>query len=127
MAKVLVIEDNDMLNQAYTFMLKAKGHDVDSAFDGEQGLKKASTFKPDVILLDYLMPKMDGKAFLEHYDVNGKHPNVKVLLLTNISEEEKVSEAMSLGVYKHLLKAQTEPAQLIGLIDEISAGSQTTS
>ncbi len=81
MARILIIEDNDMLNQAYTFMLKTKGHTVDSAFDGEQGLKKAKTFKPEIILLDYVMPKMDGKEFLENYDLPKSHPSVKVLLL----------------------------------------------
>ncbi len=67
MAKVLIIEDNDMLNQAYTFMLKAKGHDVDSAFDGEQGLKKAETFKPEVILLDYAEPHDAGSGINAQY------------------------------------------------------------
>lgn len=120
MARILIIEDNDMLNQAYTFMLKTKGHTVDSAFDGEQGLKKAKAFKPEIILLDYVMPKMDGKEFLENYDLPKAHPSVKVLLLTNLSEQEKISEAMKLGVYKYFLKAQTEPSQLVGIIEEIT-------
>ncbi len=97
MARVLIVEDNDMLNQAYSIMLKTEGHVVACAFDGEQGLKKAEEFEPDIILLDYMMPKMDGKEFLEHYKAQTEHPKVKVLLLTNISEEVKIDEAMKLG------------------------------
>ncbi len=119
MARILIVEDNDMLNTAYTYMLSAQGHDVASAFDGLQGLEQAQTFEPDIILLDYLMPNLDGKGFLDRYDAKTKHPDVKILLLTNLSDEEKIEESIQLGVYKHLLKAKVEPHQLVGVIDEI--------
>lgn len=119
MARILIVEDNDMLNTAYTFMLKAKGHEVVSAFDGLQGLDQAAAFKPEIILLDYLMPNLDGLGFLQRYDVAGKHPDVKVVLLTNLSEEDKVNEAMDLGVTRYLQKAQVEPFQLVDAVDSV--------
>ena len=119
MAKILIVEDNDMLNTAYTYMLSAKGHEVASAFDGLEGLKLAKSFEPDIILLDYLMPNLDGKGFLSRYNAKTKHPDVKILLLTNLSDEEKIDESIQLGVYKHLLKAKVEPHQLVGVIDDI--------
>ena len=98
MAKILIVEDSDLLNQAYSFMLNAKGHQVVSAFDGMEGLQKAAEFDPEIILLDYLMPKLDGKGFLEAYNVPKNHPTVRVLLLTNLSDEDKLQEALDLGI-----------------------------
>lgn len=121
MAKILIVEDNDMLNTAYTFMLTSQGHEVASAFDGLQGLEHAATFMPDIILLDYLMPRLDGKGFLERYNAKQDHPEVKILLLTNLSDEEKIQESIQLGVFKHLLKAKFEPHQLVSMIDEINS------
>lgn len=120
MARVLIIEDNDVLNRAYTFMLKSKGYEVESARNGQAGLKLAERFKPQVILLDYAMPIMDGREFLKHYDVKRKHQGVKVLLLTNMSEDDKMLDVMKMGVYKYFLKAQTEPRQLLKAIGEIT-------
>ena len=117
MAKILIVEDSDLLNQAYSFMLNAKGHQVVSAFDGLEGLQKATEFDPEIILLDYLMPNLDGKGFLEAYDIPKNHPTVKVLLLTNLSDEDKLQDTLDLGVHQHLMKAQTEPWQLVDIID----------
>lgn len=118
MARVLIIEDNDMLNQAYTFMLQRRGHSVKSTFNGEDGLTQAEQFDPQIILLDYSMPKMDGAEFLRRYNPR-QRPGVKVLMLSNISEKDKISLAYDLGVYKYLLKAHTQPAELVGTIDDI--------
>jgi CheY-like chemotaxis protein len=117
MTKVLIVEDNDMLNTAYTFMLKAKGYDVASAFDGLDGLAKAASFGPDIILLDYLMPNLDGRGFLERYQQATDHPDVKIVLLTNLSDDEKIQEARQLGVHTYLMKSQVEPHQLVGVIE----------
>jgi CheY-like chemotaxis protein len=119
MAKILIIEDNDILNQAYTFMLKSKDHTVESAYDGEEGLLKVKDFKPDIILLDYLMPKMDGKEFLKRYKKLNIRTGTKILLLTNLSAEEKINDAMALGVYRNLLKSELKPSDLVSIIDEI--------
>ncbi|GAC1499412.1 MAG: response regulator [Candidatus Saccharimonadales bacterium] len=119
MAKILIVEDNDMLNQAYTFMLSTKGHQVESAYDGEEGILKAKLFKPEIILLDYIMPKMDGQAFLKKYNGPKNNPDVQIVLLTNLSDNAKIDEALTLGVKKYCLKAKTEPFQLIAVIDEL--------
>lgn len=116
MAKILVVEDNDMLNQAYQLMLSHHGYTVAAAFNGEEGLDKAASFEPDVILLDYLMPVLDGKGFLLKYRPKD-HPNVKVLLLTNLDEEAKIDEAFDLGITDYLLKASFSPQQLTEQIE----------
>ncbi len=118
MGKVLIIEDNDELNKAYAFILKYHGHDVETAFNGEEGLDKAEVFKPEVILLDYLMPKMSGKEFLEHYDAS-RHPDVRIVLLTNLSEQKGIKEALKTGVYRYALKADLGPTQLVALVNEL--------
>lgn len=118
MARILIVEDNDLLNQAYSIMLSHKGHTTMSAFDGKQGLEKAAEFEPDIILLDYLMPVVDGREFLVRYKPS-EHPEVKVLLLTNLDQQEKIKEALALGAYRYLLKAQTEPHQLVEVVEGI--------
>ncbi|MDB5163459.1 MAG: DNA-binding response regulator VicR [Candidatus Saccharibacteria bacterium] len=112
MAKILIVEDDEALNKAYEFILKQDGHTVMTAFNGQDGLHKADDFKPDIILLDLLMPVMDGLQFLQNFDATNKHPNVKVVILTNLGHEKEVEEALQLGAYKYILKAHESPRQL---------------
>lgn len=117
MAKVLVVEDNDLLNKSYGLILRHNGYEVETAFDGQEGLKKAADFQPNLILLDYLMPVMDGKEFLQQFKP-ADHPAVKVILLTNIAEEKKIGEAYALGICCHLLKSSLAPHELIEQIEK---------
>lgn len=119
MAKVLIVEDNKVLSHAYELILKREGHEVEAAYDGEEGLDKAETFQPNIILLDILMPKKDGLSFLAEYDVKNKHPDTIVVMLSNLGEDKKVSQAMELGAYKYIIKAHASPAQLAVLVNHL--------
>ena len=118
MAKVLVVEDNDILNRAYRMILEKNEHDVQTATNGEEALEKIKDFTPHVILLDLLMPKMNGIDFLKHYDAPS-HKDVKVVVLTNLGKEKEVKEAMSLGAHKYILKAQATPQDLANLVSRL--------
>lgn len=119
MAKILVLEDNERINQAYQLILQKEGHNVRVAFDGQEGLEKAAEEEPDIILLDLDMPRMDGLEFLRNYDVRGKHKNVKVVIMSNLDKDKEVEEALRLGAYKYILKAHASPRQLATLINHL--------
>ncbi len=118
MAKVLVVEDDMRLKVTYDIILKKEGHTVERAQDGEDALVKAKKFKPDLILLDMLMPNMNGLEFLRKFDLKNKHPDTKVVVFSNMSMRDEMEEAYRLGATKYMLKAATSPRQLAELIEE---------
>lgn len=117
MARILIVEDNDILNKAYEYILIHDGHIVATAYDGNEGLAQAKAFNPELIILDMLMPHLDGIGFLKAYDVTHRHPTVKVILLTNVSEESLIEQAFKLGASECFLKAQLAPDQLVAMVD----------
>jgi DNA-binding response OmpR family regulator len=119
MAKILIVEDDQVLSDAYKLILKKHGHEIATAFNGAEGLKKASDFKPSIILLDLLMPEMDGIEFLNKYGLKSKHPDVFVVILSNIGDEKKVQLAMELGAYKYIVKAHAKPEELSLLVNHL--------
>lgn len=119
MADILIVEDNDMLNRAYRTVLEKNGHKVEAATNGQEALEELEKFKPKVILLDLLMPKMGGLEFLRHYSKLKGNKDVKVVVLTNLGREEDIQEAMSLGAYKYIIKAHSSPADLAALVNHL--------
>lgn len=118
MTKVLVVEDNETLNEAYKLILEKDGHEVITAFNGEEGLERLKDFKPSLILLDMLMPKMDGLDFLRHFD-STKFPGTTIIILSNLNEDEQVEEARKLGAHRYILKANTSPRELAARVNHI--------
>ena len=112
MANVLVVEDNKTLNQAYKLILQKEGHTVRVAYNGQEGLELIKLKEPDLILLDMLMPVMNGVEFLEHFKPS-EHPGTTVIILSNLNEDTEVQHALKLGAQKYILKASTSPQELI--------------
>lgn len=121
MAKVLVVEDDPLLNLTYDILLKKVGHEVGHALNGFEALKQLPVFKPEIILLDIRMPKMDGIEFLRQSNLPKSHPNVKVILFSNMDQPDQIEEAFKLGIHKSVLKSSLAPRQLVELIDELLA------
>jgi two-component system response regulator VicR len=117
-ARILIVEDDRDLNNAYTIILKSEGHDVVNAFDGKEALAKVKSFEPDLILLDLLMPIMGGLEFLQHFDLVAKHPNVKVLIFTNMENSPEVNEAYKLGAHRCIIKSWTAPHNLARVVKD---------
>ncbi|HEY1063817.1 MAG TPA: response regulator [Candidatus Saccharimonadales bacterium] len=118
MANILVVEDDKDLNNAYKIILESENHTVVSAFNGKEALKALETFKPDLILLDLLMPIMGGLEFLQRYDLNNEHPDVKVLIFTNMENSPEVTEAYDLGAARCIIKSWTAPQNLSRVISD---------
>jgi two-component system OmpR family response regulator len=112
MAKILVIEDNAALNEAYQIILTSEGHRVTVAHHGQEGLDKLKRFSPDLILLDLLMPTLDGIGFLKQYRKLYPKSGTKIVVLTNLDQDKQITAALKLGAYKYIVKARTSPKQL---------------
>jgi CheY-like chemotaxis protein len=125
-AAILVVEDDKELNAAYKLILEKSGHTVKVAFDGKAALSVLNDFKPDLILLDLLMPIMGGLEFLQNYTKTQKDPDVKVLIFTNMENSPEVTEAYKLGAHRCIIKSWTAPQNLARIIsDALDKKSET--
>lgn len=127
MANILIVEDDKDLNNAYSIILSAEGHTIESAFDGKEALEKLKTFKPQLILLDLLMPIMGGLEFLQSFNLK-KHTDVKVLIFTNMENSPEVAKAYTLGADRCIIKSWTAPHNLAKVVNEAlsSNNAETT-
>lgn len=116
--KILVVEDELALSQVMSDRFTEEGFDVQTAADGEEGLQKAIAWKPDLVLLDIVMPKMDGMTMLHKLRATPEGKVMPVILLTNLSDTEDVYDAMANGVYDFLVKSHWD---LEDLIHEVQA------
>lgn len=116
--KILLIEDEEMLANMYETKFKNEGYDIKKALDGETGLKMALEDKPDVILLDIIMPKLDGFSVLRALKENAKTKDVPVVLLTNLGQDEDVKKGKAMGAAGYLVKANMTPAEVVEKIKE---------
>jgi DNA-binding response OmpR family regulator len=104
--KILFIEDETALQKAFGSILKDKGYEVVSALDGETGLKLAKEQKPDLILLDVILPKIHGFEVLKKLKEEKETQQIPVIILTNLEDMENVGKALELGAMYYLIKAQ---------------------
>ncbi len=118
-AKVLIVEDEEILLTALCEELKQEGFDAVGAKDGEEGVAKAASEKPDLILLDLVMPKLDGIGALKQMKENPETQNIPVVILTNLSDYDKVSSALSMGAMDYLVKANYRLEELVAKIKTV--------
>ncbi|MCD6500860.1 response regulator [bacterium] len=105
MKKILFVEDESALQKTFGDILKKEGYEVVSALDGEVGLKLAKEQKPDLILLDLILPKMDGIGVLRKLKEDPETKDIPVIILTNVGRMEEISRALELGAKTYLVKA----------------------
>lgn len=118
MTKVLIVEDDLRLKLTYDTIFSQEGYEVLRATNGEEGMGIAESEEPDIILLDLMMPVMDGLEFLRRFDVKNKHPNCKVIVFTNMVMADTMKEAYALGASRYELKATFSPKQVAALVKE---------
>jgi len=119
--KVLVVEDETSLNEAYQITLKKEGYEVYAAFDGHQALEIVTKVEPDLILLDVRMPGKDGIEFLRDYRDKFKDSSAKIVVFSNLDQDGQVDQAYDLGADKYILKALAAPKDLVKLVKSILA------
>lgn len=122
MKKILIVEDEHILREAYRNILTQEGFSVTVAENGRKALAELDKSAPDVILLDILMPEMDGLAFLRAAGLPKKYPKVKVIAFSNLSDEQKLDDMVKLGVAVNILKSSLSPKQLVAAVRELVRG-----
>lgn len=115
--RILVIEDDQFLRELYEELLKDEGYSVDMAADGEEGLKKFHEGGYNLVLLDIMLPKIDGLEILRKSQENKpKKENGPVVLLTNLGQDSIIKEGFSLGASGYLVKSAMNPDQVLNEI-----------
>ncbi len=109
-SKILIVEHDTFLAGIYAEKFEQEGFEVTHASDGEIGLVRATKEMPDVILMDILLPKLNGFEVLEKIKGNKKTENIPVILLTNLGQKEDVDRGLALGAADYLIKAHFMPA-----------------
>lgn len=123
MAKILLVDDDALLVRMYQKKLENDGYQVATADDGDVALTKVSESKPDLILLDVMMPKVNGLQVLTKLKENKETSNIPVILLTNVGgSEEDTNRGLELGAVAYLVKAGNRPAAVVAKVKEILAG-----
>lgn len=111
--KILLIEDDPFLIDIYKTKLEEEEFKVDIALDGEQGIRKVKEENFDVILLDIVLPHIDGWEILESFKRQGLLEKTKVIVLSNLGQKEEVEKGKKMGAAKYLIKALYTPSQVV--------------
>lgn len=113
MKKILIIEDDSVLRNALQKKLNLEGYKTILAQDGAIGLQKAQETKPDLILLDILMPNIDGMAVLEQVKKDPELRHIPVIVISNSGQDVEIKKIMQLGAIDYLIKANFNPKEVV--------------
>ena len=119
MKTILFVEDEMALQKTFKDVLEEEGYEIITALDGEVGLKLTKEKKPDLILLDLILPKLDGFEFLEKMKADPEIKNIPVIILTNLERAEDIERALELGATTYLVKANYSLKEVIEKVRKI--------
>ena len=117
--KVLIIEDEQAIADAMKMGLIEAGYEAEAVYDGEEGLARAKEQKPDLILLDLLLPKKDGMTVLKELRQNKETLKIPVMILSQLSDTDKISQGVSLGVVGYLVKVDFSLDEVVAKVKEV--------
>ncbi len=116
MSKVAIIEDDAAISQMYRIKFETEGYEIDTAENGKLGLELIEKMKPDMVLLDLMMPEMNGDEMLQKLRKTPFGKDVKVIILTNMGESEAPQSIKGLNVLAFIVKANMTPRQVADLV-----------
>lgn len=117
--KVLLVEDDKMILDMYTLKFTQEGYEVTQAENGKDGLELAKKVNPDIVLLDIILPQMDGFTVLKSLKADPKMKDVPVVLLTNLGQDGDVKKGIELGAVDYLIKANFTPSQVVDKVKSV--------
>ncbi len=120
--KILVVEDDRFLRELITQKLAREGYDVSEAVDGEDGVKKAEEEKPDAILMDLILPGIDGFEAITKIKEKPDFENTPIIILSNLGQRDDVERGLKLGAVDFLIKAHFTPGEIIEKIEKVLGG-----
>lgn len=124
MAKVLIVEDEAMLNDAYKIIMERQGHKVTQVYNGQEAIDSINKDEPDLILLDLRMPVMDGVEFLDTLKPAKNYPKIKIIVFSNYDVQKDIDEAFKQGATRYLLKAWASPKELVRIVNDTLDGKK---
>lgn len=113
MAKILLVEDDPSLQKVYSAEFSIKGFETHIVPDGEKAIEEAKSVKPDFIILDLMIPKMNGLQVLQTLKENKETSHMPVIIVTNFGQEGNISRALQIGAEEVVLKYQATPAEIV--------------
>ena len=116
MSKIAIIEDDQAISQMYRLKFETEGYQVETASNGKLGLELAENMRPDIILLDLMMPEMNGDEMLEKLRATSWGKHTKVIILTNMGEQEAPESVKHLDVRRFIVKAEMTPRQVAEMV-----------
>jgi DNA-binding response OmpR family regulator len=116
--KIAIIEDDQAISQMYRMKFEAEGFQVETASNGKLGLELAESMRPNIILLDLMMPEMNGDEMLAKLRKTDWGKDVKVIILTNVGEQEAPESLRELNVRRFIVKAEMTPRQVAEMVNE---------
>lgn len=116
--KVLIIDDDENLSAVFETALQKGGLETVFSLNGKDGLTKARSEKPDLILLDQVLPDISGNEVLRTLKMDSQTQNIPVIILSNFSQEELVKEAINNGAMDYIFKYQVEPVDLVSKVKQ---------
>ncbi|MFA6422635.1 MAG: response regulator [Candidatus Buchananbacteria bacterium] len=118
-SSILIVEDDVFLSDLYKTKMELEGFKVFVAYDGEKGFEVAKKNVPDIILLDLILPKMNGFQALEKIKNNASTKEIPVIILTNLSQKADVDKGLKMGAKDFLIKAHFMPSEVVEKIKKI--------
>lgn len=122
MSKVLLlVEDDPLMLRMYEKIFKFEGFELNTAKDGEEGWEKVQSLKPVLVLLDIMMPKVNGLEMLAKLKSDPDAKDIPVVILTNLANPQEAEKAKDLGAVKYLVKSEHDPKEVVTLVKQILA------
>ncbi len=118
MDKILLVEDDQALIDIYSITFSHENFIVDVARDGQECLQRVKNIKPDIILLDIIMPKINGLQALEKLKTDTETKDIPVIMLSNIAESDQEKHSLELGAEKYIIKSHYLPMEIVPIIKE---------
>jgi DNA-binding response OmpR family regulator len=120
--KILIVEDDRYISKMYQLKLSLEGYDVQVAENGKDGVDKVKEFMPNIVLLDILMPELDGFEVLKIIKDDESTKDIPVLIMSNLGQEDHVEKGMQLGAIGYIVKSQYTPSKVVEKIKSVIAG-----
>lgn len=124
--KILLVEDEDFIRDLYVRQLTKEGFQVKSAADGQTGLNLLKTESFDLLLLDIMLPGINGLQLLREFKTQNPNSPMVTILLTNLGQEAVIKEGFELGAQAYLIKASYTPDQVVNEVKNALGGGQPT-
>lgn len=119
MRKILLVEDDSVIREAFTLILTLNSYDVTSAENGRVAVDLCNQHTYDLILLDVMMPVLDGIGFLKEYTANHPDAITKIIIMSNLSSGSELSMIQDFGVERAVLKSSLTPTKLLSIVTEV--------